>query len=67
MLQQLDHVSKSVSELWSAAQLTQQTQKVSVRDALSADVGKQVRVVRWLGQDNFGVVCVEVNLQEKKN
>lgn len=62
VLEQLDHVSQSVSELRGAAQLSQHAEEVSVRDPLSADVGKQVRVIGRLAQDDLCVVCVEVDL-----
>lgn len=63
VLEQLDHISQSVSELGGAAHLSQHAEEVSVRDPLPADVGEQVGVIRWLAQDDLGVVCVEVNLE----
>lgn len=62
VLQQMDHISQSVSELRGAAHLSQHAEEVSVRDAFSADVGEQVGV-RGLTQDDLCVVCVEVNLE----
>ena len=45
VLEQLDHVPQSVSQLGGAAHLNQHAEEVSVRDALPADVGEQVGVV----------------------
>lgn len=63
VLEQLDHISQSVSELRGAAHLGQHAEEVSVRDPLPADVGEQVGVIRRLAQDDLGVVCVEVHLE----
>lgn len=46
VLEQLDHVSQSVSQLGRAAHLDQHAEEVSVGDTFPADVGEQVGVVR---------------------
>lgn len=64
VLQQLDDVPQAVLQLRGAAHLHQHAEEVRVGDALLADVGEQVGVVRGLAQDDLGVVCVEVDLEE---
>lgn len=66
VLEQLDHVSESVTQLRRAAHLLQHAEEVRVRNALSADVREQVGVVGRLAHDDLCVVCVKVNLNKKK-
>lgn len=45
MLEQLDHISQSVSEFRGAAHLGQRAKEVCARDPFPADVGEQVRFI----------------------
>lgn len=56
---------KPLPELRRAAPLGKHVQRVGIRDALLADVGQQVRGVRGLGQDDFCMVRVKINLGKK--
>lgn len=67
VLQQLDHISESVSQLGGAAHLVEHAEEVSVWHAFAADVGEQVGVIGRLAQDDLRMVSVEVNLQGGKN
>lgn len=66
VLEQLDHVSESVTQLRRAAHLLQHAEEVCVRDTLSTYVREQVGVVGRLAHNDLCVVCVKVDLNKRK-
>lgn len=61
VLQQLHHVMKPVAQLRGAAMLAECVQSIWGGDPLTVNIGQQVRVCQ-LGQDNLGVISIEVHL-----
>lgn len=65
VLQQLHHILKPVAQLRWAALLTEYVQIIRGGDPLTVNIGQQICVC-WLGQDNLGVISVEVHLGAEK-